>query len=340
MTSDRRIRTDTILLTAGLLGLAYLLGDVLLLVFGAVVFAVGLDGLACALARRLHCARGWALLAVALAITAFVVGALGLTATRLVQQFLEVSEMVVAFVQRVQAWLAERGAISALFDMEEEDQNGEIASVARDMAGRVMTFGMSAIGAVTSFVILVVLTIFLSTNPSIYRRGAIILVPPSRREMVDDTLSAIAEALRWWFLGQLVSMALLGVTVGFGLFVLGVELWLALAVMTALLTIVPFIGPLIATVPIVAVGFSEGVTTGLIVLIGYLIIQNIEGNFVGPMIQQKAVNLAPALLITAQVLLSLVFGMVGLILAAPLAIVAMVAVRKLWVEHTLGEVPA
>ena len=72
-------------------------------------------------------------------------------------------------------------------------------------------------------------------------------------------------------------------------------------------------------------------------LIGYVVIQNIEGNVLVPMIQQKAVHLAPALLISVQVLLSIVFGVVGLMLAAPLTIVAMVAVQKIWVEHTLGE---
>ena len=90
-------------------------------------------------------------------------------------------------------------------------------------------------------------------------------------------------------------------------------------------------------VPIIAVGFAAGMQTGWIVVIGYLLIQNIEGRLIGPVIQQRAVNLEPALLIAVQVLLSLVFEVLGLILAAPLTIVGMVAVQKLWVEHTLGE---
>lgn len=218
----------------------------------------------------------------------------------------------------------------------EADGSG-IAGSARDMAGHVLNFGMTAAGAVSSFIILVFLTLFLAADPALYRNGALRLVPPRRRAMANDTLSAIAHALRWWFLGQLASMALLGVTVGLGLFALGIDLWFALAVVTALLTFVPFIGPLIATVPLVAVGFAEGMQTGLIVLIGYFVIQTVEGNVLVPMIQQKAVNLAPALLIAVQVLFSLIFGVVGLILAAPLTIVAMVAVQKLWVEHMLGE---
>jgi len=216
-------------------------------------------------------------------------------------------------------------------------ESGGLADAAGNVAGHVFTFGMSAFGAVTSIIILIVLTLFLAADPALYRNGAVRLAPPDRRAVADDTLSAIAHALRWWFLGQLASMALLGVTVALGLFVMGIDLWFALAVVTALLTFIPFIGPLIATVPIVAVGFAEGMQTGLIVLIGYVVIQNVEGNILVPMIQHKAVNLAPALLIAMQVLFSLVFGVVGLILAAPLTIVAMVAVQKLWLEHTLGE---
>ncbi len=335
MGSRRWFTTETILLTAGLLLLGYLLGEVILLVFAAILLAVGLDGLARAIAARSRVSRGWALTGVTIGIAAIIAAALALSATRLIQQFQQVSEQVIAFIEGVHAWLQEHGAMGLIEGS--DDENGDLASAAGDMAGQAMTYGMSAVGALASIVILIVLTLFLASSPALYRGGAVRLVPPDRRPMVEDTLSALAHALRWWFLGQLASMALLGVTVGLGLFLLGIELWFALAVLTALLTFIPFLGPLVATVPIVAVGFAEGVQTGLIVLIGYIVIQNIEGNILVPMIQHKAVNLAPALLISVQVLLSLVFGVMGLILGAPLTIVAMIAVQKLWVEHTLGE---
>ncbi|MFU8862364.1 MAG: AI-2E family transporter [Rhodobacterales bacterium] len=328
------MRTDTILLTAGLLLIGYLLGEVILLVFAAVVFAVGLDGVSRSMSERLSIKRGWALFAVVSGIAAIILGAIALTATRLVQQFQEISQTVREVYEQIQDWLAERGVLEYISDL---DMNGENGDALGDMAGQVMTYGMSAIGAVSSLMILIVLTLFLAGNPELYRRGAIRLVPPAKRQMVADTFSSLAYALRWWFLGQLVSMALLGVTVGLGLFILGIELWFALAVITALLTFIPFLGPLIATVPIVAVGFTEGMETGLIVLAGYIVIQGVEGNVITPMIHQKAVDLPPALLISVQVLLSLIFGVVGLILAAPLTIVAMVSVQKLWIEYTLGE---
>lgn len=315
--------------------LAYLLSDVLLLVFAAVVLAVGLDGLARIIAERLPVSRGWALAGIGAGIAAFLLTTFGLSAARLAQQFRDLGAEVMDFVERAQSWLADRGALSMIDDLDTDE--GSFVGAAGSVADHLMTFGMSAVGALSSFAILIVLTFFLAANPQLYRGGLIRLIPPNARHKAEDTLSSLAYAVRWWFLGQLVSMAVLGVTVGLGLFVLGIDLWLALAVLTALLTFIPFLGPLIATVPIVAVGFSEGTQTGLIVLTGYIIIQNIEGTILVPMIQQKAVNLAPALLIAVQVLLSLVFGVVGLILAAPLTVVAMVAVQKLWVEYTLGE---
>lgn len=333
MTSEhRRIRTDTILLTAGLLLISYFLGHVLLLVFAAVVIAVGLDGLSWAIARRTPVSRGWALLIISIAIFSFIIAVVSLSAGRLVAQMQDVSDAVVEFAERAHDWLTNIGVMP-----EEDDENGGLAGTLREMSGQALTWGRTALGAISSFAILVVMTGFIAANPALYRGGAVRLVPPEKRGVAEDTLSALAHALRWWFLGQLVSMVLLGVSVGLGLYLLGIELWLGLAVLTAILTFIPYIGPLIAAVPVVAVGFAAGMQTGLIVLAGYLVIQNLEGSIVSPLIQQRAVHLPPALLIGVQVLLSLVFGVMGLILAAPFTVVAMVAVQKLWVEHTLGE---
>jgi predicted PurR-regulated permease PerM len=154
---------------------------------------------------------------------------------------------------------------------------------------------------------------------------------------MNETLSATAHALRWWFLAQIVSMLALGVTVSIGLLIIGVDLWLSLGVLTALLTFIPVLGPIIAGVPILIVGFAEGLQTGMIVLVFYLVVQNLEGNFLVPMIHHRVVNLAPVLLISVQVLMSMVFGIIGLIMAAPLTLVAMVMIKKLYVEDMLGE---
>jgi predicted PurR-regulated permease PerM len=335
MYQKRRISNDTILLTAGLLLLAYLLGDVLLLVFAALTLAVGLDGAATAIAGRLPVSRGWAVLGVSLGIAVLLIAALGLSAVDLIQQLHDVGGKVIGLVDGFRSWLSELGAMDVIENI--DTGSADLVSPVGDLAGTVMIWGKTAFGAVTNLTLVLILTLFLVADPGLYRRGLVILVPPDRRVVLEETLSAIAHSLRWWFLGQIAAMALVGVTVAIGTFLLGIDLWLALGVLTALLSIVPYIGTLVAAVPIVAVGFAEDVQTGVIVLIGYIIIQTVEGDVLTPMIQQQAVNLAPALLISMQLLMGLIFGVAGLILAAPLTIVAMVAVRKLWVEHTLGE---
>lgn len=335
MAQQRWIRTEILLLIAGLLLIVYLLGNVLLLVLAAIILAIGFDGATKAIMRKSGLAHGWALAAVGIALLSIIAAAIGLTATRLAQQFRELAQTIMATAERLQNWLQDIGIVDFVDNI---DSSGDsLTGAAGNLMGQMMTMGMSVVGAISSLLFLIVLAFFLAADPGLYRRGVLRLIPPGGRDPVADAFAAISHAVRWWFLGQLVSMAFLGTTVGLGLFLLGVDLWFALAVLTALVTFVPYIGPLIATVPIVAVSFTESTQTGLIVLAGYIVIENIEGNVVTPMIQQRAVNLPPALLIGLQVLLGVVFGAIGLILAAPLTVMTMVAVQKLWVEHMLGE---
>jgi predicted PurR-regulated permease PerM len=314
--------------------LFWLAGDVLLLVFAALLLAVGIDGLARALSDRTPLSRKWSLTIVLL----LSVILLGLTGMLVVPPFIEqLAEMwyrTVAFIEDLVDQLREVGWAR---DMMNSDNQEQVAGAAGTVAEHVANFTMMLVGAVASVFILVAIALFAAYDPELYRRGLLRLFPRQYRDRLDRTLSATAHALRWWFLGQLVSMLVLGVTVSLGLLVIGVELWLGLGVLTALLTFIPFIGPVIAGVPIVIVGFGSGPEVGLIVLVFYLIIQNIEGNFLVPIIQHRAVHLAPALLISVQILLSALFGVMGLILAAPLTVVGMVAVKKLWMEEVLGE---
>jgi predicted PurR-regulated permease PerM len=134
-------------------------------------------------------------------------------------------------------------------------------------------------------------------------------------------------------------MVLLGVSIGLGLMIIGIDLWLSLGVLTGLLTFIPYLGPIIAGIPIVIIGFTQGMETGIIVLVFYLIVQNIEAQIVVPIIQHRVVNLAPVLAISTQVLMGALFGVLGVIFAAPVTIVAMVAVRKLYMEDVLDELP-
>ncbi len=323
-------RTETVLLMA-LVGLVvWLVGNVLLLVFAGVLLAVGLDGLASSLARHTPLPRGWALAIVGI----LLLGLLALIGWTVVPQFLgeldELWERMAGLLDQLRGVLEnQEWANSLLSDSQEQGRLADAAGAAMQHAA---TAGLAVIGVAGSLIVLIAIAVFAAADPALYRRGFLALLPAAHRSRMEDGLLESARGLRWWFLGQLVSMLLLGVSVSVGLMVIGVDLWLSLGVLTALLTFIPFLGPIIAGIPIVIIGFAEGVQTGLIVLVFYLIVQNVEGNFLVPMIQHRVVNLAPALLISVQVLMGTLFGPLGLIMAAPVTVVGMILVKRLYVE--------
>jgi predicted PurR-regulated permease PerM len=331
----RWFRTDNILLVSALALFVWFTGDVLLLVFAGLLLAVGLDGLTRSVKHWTPLPHGWALLLVLVLVLAFLGGVAVTVGTQFLGQLDQLRERLVEFADQAVGWLSQYDWAQQM--MSDGEELGTASDAASAIAQRAASAVLVILGVLSSTVILLAIAIFGAANPDIYRGGLLALLPPGRRERITEALSATAHALRWWFLAQIVSMLLLGVTVAVGLMIIGVDLWLSLGVLTALLTFIPVLGPIIAGVPILIVGFAEGLQTGLIVLVFYLVVQNVEGNFLVPMIQHRVVNLAPVLLISVQVLMSTLFGLMGLILAAPLTLVAMVLVKKLYVEDMLGE---
>jgi predicted PurR-regulated permease PerM len=324
------LRADIVLLAIGVLALVWLIGDVLLLIFAGILLAVAIDGVASPLAERSPLSRGWAIAVVLVGVVLL----LALAGLLIVPQFLEqigaIWDRLTELVAQFQQAMGRYPVLEQMFAGQEDDG-------VREIAGQLATATMTVLGALASLLIVVVIGLFLAADPGLYRRGVVRLVPHASRAKAEETLSTAAYALRWWLFGQLVSMLLLGVSTSIGLLVLGVDLWLGLGVLVALFTFVPFLGPILAGIPVVLIGFAEGMQTGLLVLAFYLILQNVEGNVLTPMIQHRAVELPPALLISTQVLFGTLFGAVGLILAAPLAAVGLVAVNLLYIEGVLGD---
>ncbi|HUE46732.1 MAG TPA: AI-2E family transporter [Aestuariivirgaceae bacterium] len=331
----RWLRADNILLVSALAIFVWFTGDVLLLVFAGLLLAVGFDGLTSVVRKWLPLSQIWALALVLVAIMAFL-AVIGMT---VVPQFLgqldDLWDRLFGFAERTQETLRQYDWFNQL--MPNGEGQGGAADAASAIAQQAASAMLAAFGIASSLIILLAIAIFAAADPDLYRRGLLTLLPPARRDRMRETLEATAHALRWWFLAQVIAMLALGVTVAVGLLIIGVDLWLSLGVLAGLLTFIPFLGPILAGIPIVIVGFSEGLQTGLIVLVFFLVVQTLEGNFLGPMIQHRVVNLAPVLLISVQVLMSALFGAMGLVMAAPLTLVAMIFVKKLYVEDTLGE---
>lgn len=194
---------------------------------------------------------------------------------------------------------------------------------------------MSATGAVADALVIIFAGIFLVVQPRYYRIGALKLFPESKRDLVADAMEHSRKALRLWLGAQLVSMVVVGVLTGAGLWLLGVPFAIALGLISALLEFIPFAGPTVAAFVGILVALMVSPELALYAAGVYFAVQQAEGLVIYPLLQQHSVDLPAALLLLALVAFALLFGVLGVVFAAPLTVVTYVLVKRLYVVEAL-----
>jgi predicted PurR-regulated permease PerM len=137
-----------------------------------------------------------------------------------------------------------------------------------------------------------------------------------------------------------VSMLVVGVLTGLGLWLIGVPSALALGLLAGVLEFIPLAGPVLAAIPALLLALTVGVDTALWAGGLMLLIQQIEGNLIQPLVQRYAVQLPPALFLFALIGFAAMFGAIGIVLAAPLTVVVYVLNKRLYVQDALGTPPS
>jgi predicted PurR-regulated permease PerM len=213
-----------------------------------------------------------------------------------------------------------------------------VATVTTPGGGSLSGFGRTLISigsGLADLLVVIFAGIYLATQPNFYRIGAIKLVPPSRRKIAAEAMLESERALRLWLKGQAIAMVVVGLLTGFGLWFLGMPSALTLGLLAGVLEFIPFAGPIIAAVPAVLLALAVSPELALWVTLLYVIVQQFEGNVLTPLVQQYAVDLPGAVLLFSLIGFGSLFGTLGVILAAPLAVVTMVLVKRLYVIETL-----
>ena len=180
------------------------------------------------------------------------------------------------------------------------------------------------------------LGIVLAATPRVYVRGLLALLPEDRVDRGHEVIVAVANTLWWWLIGRAISMTFLGVITWIGLFLLDVPLAFVLALLAALLSFIPNIGPVLSAAPAVLLGFAQGPQTALWVVLLYVGVQIVESYVLAPIIDRKTVYLPPALTVLAQLTLAVFAGLLGIALATPLLAALVVLVTMLYVQDVLG----
>lgn len=178
---------------------------------------------------------------------------------------------------------------------------------------------------------------FLAFEPDLYRIGLLNLFPAERRPRIRDVLDELGFTLWWWLMGQLVTMASVGILIGIGLSCLGVPLAGTLALIAAILSFIPSLGPFLSVIPAVMLGLTISPMMGVWVCLLYFGVQILEANVITPLVQKKAISLPPAFVLGSELVMGLLLGGAGLAFATPLCAVLLVMVNMLYIQDYLGE---
>ncbi|GGG35819.1 AI-2E family transporter [Bizionia arctica] len=194
-------------------------------------------------------------------------------------------------------------------------------------------FFQSTFGFFGDIYVILFIGIFFTISPKTYVNGMVQLLPVKAQEAGTDVLKNIDNQLLNWLKGTFFSMFIVFVLTAIGLAILGVPLWLVLALLAGLISFIPNFGPLIALVPAILVGLMQSPKMALLIAGLYILIQFIESNFITTLVQKKLINMPPALIIIAQLLMGAVTGVWGLVLATPITVILIVLVQDLYLKR-------
>jgi len=331
--SSEHIFVRRVLIVLGLAALVFLLWHLrilLLMLFGAIVVASIFRAVADAICRVTRLPSGVSTGLSILVVLGSVGALIALFGTHVAQQVQTLRETLPA------AWRALEARIGDLGLSDQLDRL--VATITTPGGGSLSGFGRTLISVgsgLADLLVVIFAGIYLATQPNFYRMGAIKLVPPARRKIAAEAMLESERALRLWLKGQAIAMIVVGLLVGGGLWALGMPSAFTLGLLAAALEFIPFAGPIIAAVPAVLLALAVSPELALWVVLLYTAVQQFEGNILTPLVQQYAVDLPGAVLLFSLIGFGSLFGTLGVILAAPLAVVTMVLIKRLYVIETL-----
>ncbi len=315
--------------------LFWLAGDVLLLFFAGVLVAIFIDGIARWLRQRIRMSHGLSI-AVVLVVLTLLFGVVGLTsAPDIADQVAQLGQELPRAIDNLHRQLGKSRWAKILIDQlpSSYDLSYPGVGLIRKATGALNT----TVAVLARMIVIGFIGLFLALHPDMYRRGFLRLIPISRRKRAKEVMDATGTTLRGWLLGKVLSAIAIGVATWTGLQLMGIPLALILSVLAALLSFIPNFGPILAMVPAMLLGLMQSTSVMLYVGLLYLVIQIVETYLLTPWLAHRTANLPPALTIVTQILLGVLFGGMGVIMAAPVTAAAMVLVQKLYVEDVLGD---
>lgn len=300
--------------------------NALLLTFAGILAAVYFLGFADLIKRHLPVSNGVSVVVSVVFNLLLLVAFFWFVGGRLSQQISQLSDTMPQTIEQAKSKLSQ----TPLGQKVLEQLNS--ASSAEKVKGVAKRLFSSAYGIVSDLYIVLLLSLFFTVSPSLYKRGLVHLLPEKAKDRGDKLLEQLYTVLKKWLKAMIIGMFFIAVFTGVGLLVIGFPLVLTLALLAGLLNFIPNFGPLIALIPAVLLAIVQGTGTVLIVICIYTGVQIVQSAILQPLVQKKMVNMPPALIIISQLAMGTLGGFWGILLATPTVAVLMTVVNELYVK--------
>lgn len=215
----------------------------------------------------------------------------------------------------------------------------DVRQTVRDFLENILSLLSTLFGGALSAILVLVISFYIAVQKNIIDRFLALVIPARYSDYAQDLWGRSQKKIGQWIQGQLISALIVGSLVYLGLLVLGVPYALLFALLAMVMELIPIIGPVLASIPALAVAFIEGgVTQGLLVGAFYLVVQQLEGNIIYPLIMKRMVGIPSLIAIIAIAVGATLAGFLGVLLAVPVAAVVLEFLSDLR-KRERGEAP-
>lgn len=324
-----------LLLIAGFIVLLVFLwrsAQAFLIGIAGIVLAVVLGGLGRAICRHTPLKYHWATMTCALLIAAALVGLGFWLGPKFTHELKDAMETAPELLEK-----AQQTKLGQMFTSNTDGSETDIELPQQGLLTGLMGATTNVFTALSTFVLIIALALFLSWSPKSYRAGALTLFPPQHRRRAGEVLDACGRALWSWLHGQAFAMIIVGLLITVALMILGYPYPYLAGIVAGLLQFIPYIGPFLTAIPVIFLGFAEGPTMALYALLVMTGVQLLESNAITPLVFRHQVSLPPALTLIGTVTMGLVFGPLGLIIGSPLVLLFLVIYRMVYQHDVLGD---
>jgi predicted PurR-regulated permease PerM len=305
--------------------------SVILLVFAGILLAVFLQAFASLAQKYFKMSENWSIGTSIMFTFLLTLGLFFLIGAKIQTQTAELVDTIPSTIEAAKNQLSQSDVGNMILNQSTSD------ATIKKLKAFGEQFFTSTFGVLGDLYVILFIGIFLAIAPQTYKQGFVLLIPEAGQSKAIDLLNKMGLNLKNWMKGKLFSMLVVGIFTAIGLALLGIKLWLVLAILAGLISFIPNFGPVIALIPAVLIALLDGPDKALMVIGLYVLIQFLESNFITPLVQQKMINLPPAMILTVQLFMGSLTGGWGLILATPIAVIVIILVQNLYIKKETVE---